>query len=68
MAIQTSTTWSADDYDEGNYRHAELEREPGPSTSAVLVVGTDKMLLNVDQLRELSTAAARIADEIEASK
>ena len=69
MALTTSTTWTATDHDgDFNYRHASLERESGPANTAELMVGGDKITLDVEQLRELSTAAARIADEIETTK
>lgn len=68
MAIKTSTTWSADHWEHDHLTRAELEREGGTASWAELAIGDEKVLLDASQLRELSTAAARIADEIEASK
>jgi len=69
MAIQTTTTWSTDNYANGtSFVRASLERATGPSDLAELVVGSETILVGVEQLRELSQAAGLIADEIEASK
>lgn len=68
MALKTTTTWSMNHWQDGEASYAELARETGDTDLAELVVDSEKVQLDVSQLRELSKAAGLIADEIEASK
>lgn len=66
MGVNTRTTWSAEDWKNGDRTASSLDRDTDDPGLASLKVDQATIRLTAEELRDLSKAAALIADELDA--